>query len=42
MTSQASHTDEIEWPARMAIIEARAQALAALWDDAAGTHLRRI
>ncbi len=31
MTSQASHTDEVEWPARMAIIEARAQALAALW-----------
>lgn len=31
MTSQAAHTDEIEWPARMAIIEARAQALAALW-----------
>ena len=34
MTSQAAHTDETEWPARMAIIEARANALAALWDGA--------
>ncbi len=34
MTSQASHTDEIEWPARMAIIEARANALAELWATA--------
>ena len=33
MTSQAVHTDEVEWPARMAIIEARAEALAALWDS---------
>ena len=32
MTSQAAHTDEVEWPARMAIIEARAEALTALWD----------
>jgi glycosyltransferase involved in cell wall biosynthesis len=31
MTSQAAHTDAVEWPARMAIIEARAQALASLW-----------
>lgn len=31
MTSQASHTDKIEWPARMVIIEARAEALATLW-----------
>ncbi len=34
MTSQASHADETEWPARMAIIEARANALAALWATA--------
>lgn len=33
MTSQADHTDSIEWPARMAIIEARAVALAELWDS---------
>jgi len=32
MTGLICHTDETEWPARMAIIEARAQALAALWD----------
>lgn len=31
MTSQAAHTNEVEWPARMAIIEARAKALATLW-----------
>jgi hypothetical protein len=30
-TSQATHTDQVEWPARMAIIEARAESLAALW-----------
>jgi|HubBroStandDraft_2_1064218.scaffolds.fasta_scaffold130473_1 glycosyltransferase involved in cell wall biosynthesis len=29
-TSQAPHTDQVEWPARMAIIEARAKSLAAL------------
>jgi hypothetical protein len=34
MTSQVAHTDETEWPARMAIIEARANALAALWASA--------
>jgi glycosyltransferase involved in cell wall biosynthesis len=34
MTSQSSHTDEVEWPARMAIIEARAASLAALWSRA--------
>jgi len=31
MTSQAAHIDKVEWPARMAIIEARAKALTALW-----------
>lgn len=31
MTQQAGHTDTIEQPARMAIIEARATALATLW-----------
>ena len=31
MTSQAAHTDEVEWPARMAVIEARADALSTLW-----------
>jgi hypothetical protein len=31
MTSQASHADQVEWPARMMIIEQRADALAALW-----------
>jgi hypothetical protein len=34
MTSQADHTDEVEWPARMSIIEARANALAKLWATA--------
>jgi hypothetical protein len=29
-TSQAAHTDEVEWPARMRIIEARAESLASL------------
>lgn len=38
MTSQASHTDQVEWPARMAIIEARAEALAALWADSHHQH----
>lgn len=39
MTSQGNHTDEIEWPARMAIIEARADALASLWSGAChGAH----
>jgi glycosyltransferase involved in cell wall biosynthesis len=33
MTSQRAHTDEVEWPARMAIIEARAEALTALWNS---------
>jgi hypothetical protein len=33
MTSQNAHTDETEWPASMHIVEARAEALAALWDD---------
>jgi glycosyltransferase involved in cell wall biosynthesis len=33
MTQQAGHTDEIERPARMAIIEARAVALARLWSQ---------
>jgi glycosyltransferase involved in cell wall biosynthesis len=32
MTQQAGHTDAIERPARMAIIEARATALATLWN----------
>ena len=36
MTSQATHTDAIEWPARMALIEERAKALAALWATAQG------
>ncbi len=31
MTNQAAHTDEVERSARMAIIDARAQALASLW-----------
>jgi glycosyltransferase involved in cell wall biosynthesis len=31
MTHQAAHTDQVEWPARMAIIEARTTALAELW-----------
>ena len=31
MTSQASHTDDIELPARMTIIEQRAKALGELW-----------
>jgi hypothetical protein len=35
MTSQAGHTDVIERPARMAIIEARAMSIAALWRQAA-------
>jgi hypothetical protein len=30
-TSEPAHTDEIEWPARMRVIEQRAEALAALW-----------
>jgi hypothetical protein len=30
MTSQASHTDSTEWPARMALIEERANALTTL------------
>ncbi|HVB45068.1 MAG TPA: hypothetical protein VNF47_20525 [Streptosporangiaceae bacterium] len=34
MTSQAAHSDQIEWPAQVAIIEARANALASLWDHA--------
>lgn len=34
LTSQAAHTDETEWPARMAIIEARALSLDALRDKA--------
>jgi hypothetical protein len=33
MTSQAAHIDETEWPARVAIIEARASALAHLWAE---------
>jgi glycosyltransferase involved in cell wall biosynthesis len=33
MTSQNAHTDQTEWPARMHIIESRAEALAALWND---------
>lgn len=35
-TSQAAHTDQTEWPARMAIIEERAEALAALWEQSHG------
>jgi len=31
MTNQAGHHDSVEWPARMAIIEARAKALTELW-----------
>ncbi len=31
MTSQPGHTDEIEWPARMTLIEARANAMASIW-----------
>jgi hypothetical protein len=31
MTNQAAHTAEVERPARMAIVEARAAALSALW-----------
>jgi hypothetical protein len=33
MTSQAAHIDETEWPARVAIIEARASALAHIWAE---------
>lgn len=32
MTNQAGHTDSVEWPARMAIIEGRTLALRALWN----------
>lgn len=32
VTSQNAHTDTVEWPARMKVIEARAKALASLWD----------
>lgn len=32
-TGQSAHTDQVELPARMKIIEARAEALAALWND---------
>lgn len=39
MTRMAAHTDGIEWPARMAIIEARTEALTSLWSAApARTH----
>jgi glycosyltransferase involved in cell wall biosynthesis len=34
MTNQAAHTDQTEQPARMAIVEQRATALAALWGAA--------
>lgn len=33
MTSQAGHTDQVEWPARMSIIEGRAEALADIWAE---------
>jgi len=32
VTSQSAHTDAVEWPARMKVIEARAEALASLWE----------
>lgn len=35
MTSQAAHTDATEWPARMALVEERANALATLWQTRA-------
>jgi len=41
MTSQTAHDDAVEWPARMAIIEARAEALTTLWEgDHAGADDR--
>lgn len=33
ITNQSAHTEKIEWPARMHIIESRAEALAVLWND---------
>jgi glycosyltransferase involved in cell wall biosynthesis len=33
MTNQAGHTDAVEWPARMTIIEGRALAMRALWNS---------
>jgi glycosyltransferase involved in cell wall biosynthesis len=32
VTSQSAHTDSVEWPARMKVIETRAKALASLWN----------
>lgn len=38
MTNQMAHTDQTEWPARMAIIEARADALTVLWGEHAAIY----
>lgn len=42
MTSQTAHTDKAEWSARMAIIESRAEALAALWSADHATSSARV
>ena len=33
VTNQPPHTDAVEWPARMGIIEARAEYLAEMWEQ---------
>jgi hypothetical protein len=38
MTSLAAHSDEVERPARMAVIEARAMSVAALWGRGRGPY----